>query len=293
MKRGRPICGAALIDDSGYALTAAHCGVQDDPSDFEARLSTPPFPRLLVRRAIQHPQFTILSTGTALADIAVIEFHSPLKKGSSILLHRNQSALPEDVLLTTAGYGRISDTWSAAGNESTARIAEVPHIGFKDCLQAHPDIKERSHICAGVQSENCDGCRSDSGGPLRLPGSENSSGTSHGSKYEADGETLVGLASFGSGCAQALEPAVYTRVSTYVEWIEEIVAEARVTRAGFWGKKGIVAGMFTGIIVILIAIVTVVVLRKQTKNGRADQTQTFSRMSDCGSTVPSETGISG
>ncbi|XP_037947741.1 serine protease snake-like [Teleopsis dalmanni] len=57
-----------------------------------------------------------------------------------------------------------------------------------------------------------DTCQGDSGGPLlmKLP------------NYNNIVPYIVGLTSFGSGCA-AGTPGVYTRISTYIDWIEDIV----------------------------------------------------------------------
>lgn len=56
----------------------------------------------------------------------------------------------------------------------------------------------------------------DSGGPLQVP------------KYESSQQTsvlyyVIGVTSFGIGCAQPNLPGIYTRVSSFIDWIEEHV----------------------------------------------------------------------
>lgn len=55
--------------------------------------------------------------------------------------------------------------------------------------------------------------KGDSGGPLELD-EKLSGGTL---------STIVGVTSFGKACGFVGIPGVYTRVSSYIEWIEDVV----------------------------------------------------------------------
>jgi len=68
-----------------------------------------------------------------------------------------------------------------------------------------------SQLCVGGEfyRDSCDG---DSGGPLQC-------------RLSRDGPwILVGVTSFGSGCALEGFPDVYTRTSYYMKWIEDTIA---------------------------------------------------------------------
>ena len=61
-------------------------------------------------------------------------------------------------------------------------------------------------ICAGIGEK--DSCQGDSGGPLVDV-----------NRY------LVGIVSWGEGCARDGYPGVYTEVAHFVEWIKETLSQ--------------------------------------------------------------------
>lgn len=69
-----------------------------------------------------------------------------------------------------------------------------------------------SQLCAGNLNGGKDTCHGDSGGPLQILNQ------SPRCTY-----SIVGVTSFGKFCGFKNSPAVYTRVSKYVPWIESIV----------------------------------------------------------------------
>lgn len=69
---------------------------------------------------------------------------------------------------------------------------------------------EDSMLCAGdINGGGEDACQGDSGGPLVM----------------GDGSrVLAGVVSWGHGCGQPGYPGVYAQVSSYVDWINNIMA---------------------------------------------------------------------
>lgn len=61
-------------------------------------------------------------------------------------------------------------------------------------------------LCAGVDQGGKDTCLGDSGGPFTVKDNNNN-------------HVLVGITSFGTGCARPGSPGVYTRVTAYLPWI--------------------------------------------------------------------------
>ena len=70
-----------------------------------------------------------------------------------------------------------------------------------------PGVIDRE-LCAGYMKGGVDSCQGDSGGPL----------TCYIDGYWA----VTGVVSHGHGCAREQTPGIYTRVTQYLEWIENI-----------------------------------------------------------------------
>lgn len=97
------------------------------------------------------------------------------------------------------------------------REVKVDIIGNEACKKSYTPTHgassiTESNICAGVEEGGKDTCQGDSGGPLfRLDGDGNAK--------------VFGITSWGKGCALKGFPGVYTRVSSFAGWIDNIVSE--------------------------------------------------------------------
>ncbi|OZM70238.1 serine protease [Amycolatopsis antarctica] len=202
---GGQFCGGTLVSRNAV-VTAAHCTASMSPADItvvagredtrtgEGEMSA-------VRDIWVSPDYTDYGSGN---DIAVLKLTDSLRyRPAAVATAADAGAYAEGTSATVLGWGRTSE----GGARSTIlRGAQVPIAGDATCGQAFGNYDNRTMVCAGYPEGGVDACQGDSGGPLVVNG------------------TLIGVVSFGEGCAQPGKPGVYTRVATYAE---DIARESR------------------------------------------------------------------
>jgi secreted trypsin-like serine protease len=202
-------CGASVLN-ANYAITAAHCVQGETPSRLrivagEHSLSATDGTEQVrsVSRITVHSGY---SSSTLNNDIALLRLSTPLTLGTAvraIAIPSSSYAASGDAVVS--GWGTTSESGSLS---TLLRKVTVPIVTDAVCRQAYgsSDIVD-SMICAGFTSGGRDSCQGDSGGPLAL--------TSGGSPL------LVGIVSWGYGCARAGYPGVYTEVAKFASWIAQ------------------------------------------------------------------------
>jgi len=110
---------------------------------------------------------------------------------------------------TVSGWG---STASGADQAEVLMSVDVPMMSNAACRQTGYGNNEITDamLCAGQPNGGVDSCQGDSGGPLT---------------YTTGGKTyLVGVVSWGIGCAAPNFPGVYARVTHVREWIDQQMA---------------------------------------------------------------------
>jgi len=216
-----------------HVLTVAHCAIE--AGTIVAFLLGPELgiPLLTVVAATSHPDY---AAATSENDVAVLRLGSDAPGWPAV----NSSKVPPVVInsaptvpwdgsgVRSSGYGVITEGYSLGAG--VARSVDTRVVAPATCEAIYGRIKTSqgrpysdSHtpalmICSGVPKGDCDTCQGDSGGPLYQVG------TVHAHGADVNISVIVGVTSWGVGCARPGVPGVYARVSTYADWIDATVS---------------------------------------------------------------------
>ncbi|MGW7682201.1 S1 family peptidase [Kribbella sp. NPDC054772] len=190
-------CGATLIAPDKI-VTAAHC-MDEDMSTYYAVQGRADLAdnsvgqTSRIRKVWIHPGY---NTKDHRYDVAVLTLSRPFRGVPVLPLETHARADRAGAVPVVYGWGDTQGT----GPDTTLQKASVPDLGDNACLANKSYVAggyaAATNICAGYRKGGTDACQGDSGGPLVLNG------------------RLLGVVSWGQGCAQPDKPGVYAEVAT-------------------------------------------------------------------------------
>merc|ERR1740131_614375 len=228
------VCGGTIVNKR-FVITAAHCynsmftkmevivGEHNECDGVNEGGKL-----IKVKKITLHPDY---NSRTIDNDIAVLELAEDLtftKKIKPACLPSSETKDYSGSASTVSGWGGTigygpNDQQPQQPRQCTLKETIVKLLKGSDpmCSKYLKTSSSKNKLCAFAK--DTDACQGDSGGPLTVP--ENG-------KY-----TLVGVVSYGSGCASSSTPGVYVRVQGFLPWIKNLISSGECS-ASSSGSSG-------------------------------------------------------
>ena len=205
-------CGGTLISDR-HVVTAAHCTNGQSHSNLKVVIGETTLAisddtlRFVSAVAVikQHPGYDPSTTAN---DICVLELVETVDL--NLYPHIKPACLPyASTIADFIGQTAVVSGWGAvgSGDSLTSHLHEVnvEVYGNSNC-GIHTNAMTSDMFCAGDMEGGKDSCQGDSGGPL-IASDPNNNGAL----------TLIGVVSWGYGCAGVNAPGVYADVPYFMQ----------------------------------------------------------------------------
>ncbi|XP_047464834.1 neurotrypsin [Mugil cephalus] len=222
-----PLCSGTLISPC-WALTSAYCITRfgNDLSRFVVRVGASK-KTLTPEEVVVHRKFKGQGGGH---DLALLKL--PSTKGQCLTFDPDTNAACLPAADTASGGSSPSScvvmvTAGWTGPDSVL-ASWVPLMSSWQCKKRYGDsFSSHGTLCAGSPPDTSllrgDGCQGNAGGGLVC-------------QEEAGRWVLAGVVAGGYGCSDPSSPALYTRVSRFRSWIDEVTNARREERTRIQGE---------------------------------------------------------
>nr|XP_033782287.1 hepatocyte growth factor-like protein isoform X2 [Geotrypetes seraphini] len=208
-REGVHFCGGSLVNEQ-WVISTRQCfsSCDADLSGYEVWLGT-----LFKNPTSSDPEKQVISIskivcGPSESHLVMLKLERPALLNSRvaiICLPPERYIVPEDTECEIAGWGETRGT----GNENVLKVAMFSIISNDECNIVHKGRVKENEICTKAMAVEVGACEGDYGGPLAC--------------LTLDCWVLEGVIIPGRGCGRKGQPAIFIRVSVYVDWINKVM----------------------------------------------------------------------
>ncbi|XP_019739106.1 serine protease 33 isoform X2 [Hippocampus comes] len=243
------VCGGSIITKN-WILSAAHCFPNpSDVSSYTIYAGWYYLNSFNTHQSAHRVNYVVIPSGYVEPhsgkDVALVRLATPLTWSDwirPVCLPASGTLFPGGMLCYVTGWGDIRNSVPLPGAGPLQEV-QVPIISEGSCREMYQteqvDILY-DMICAGYRKGGRDSCQGDSGGPLVCQ-------MVNGTWVQA------GVVSFGLGCAEANQPGVYARLTSYSSFISDNIPEVglygRAHRHQLEGSAAALLGCLSAILV--------------------------------------------
>ena len=224
---GGYLCGGSILNEE-WILTAAHCVIGENPANCFAYImpqnrndTTEEFNFVEI---IVHENYNNYTLDN---DIALVRVDITSRNlfsntdAKSVGLPNSDSEVANETNSVVCGFGTTSSGGSLPSSLQAVGV-QIVNCSPPDNSYSPNEITDNM-ICAG--SNGLDSCQGDSGGPIVINCTSNIDCS--------NGIEQIGIVSWGYGCGAQGYPGVYTKVSKYINWINDKIGTQTECQEGY------------------------------------------------------------